>query len=183
MLINLNFSPLCTTPPGKSFCPFFDWVVCSFYIELHELFYSLDIKPFLSAQLLCPVGCHFLLQGSSWPRHDTRVSCIAGRFFTNWATGEACQLLSLQIFSPILRIVFSSHLHFFLTMTKVRPPQKISTAGPCRMLLSHGEDRLDESSWLADGSLEESVILLLGRKEHMWLLLALVQNHYLFTKL
>ena len=27
--------------------------------------------------------------GSSWPRNWTRVSCIAGRFFTNWAIGEA----------------------------------------------------------------------------------------------
>ena len=44
--------------------------------------------------LLCPwnslgkntgVGCHFLLQGSSWPRDWTCASwssCIAGRFFT-----------------------------------------------------------------------------------------------------
>ena len=27
--------------------------------------------------------------GSSWPRNWTRVSCIAGRFFTNWAIREA----------------------------------------------------------------------------------------------
>ena len=27
--------------------------------------------------------------GSSWPRNRTRVSCIAGRFFTNWAMREA----------------------------------------------------------------------------------------------
>jgi len=26
---------------------------------------------------------------SSWPRNQTRVSCIAGRFFTSWATREA----------------------------------------------------------------------------------------------
>ena len=31
------------------------------------------------------VGGHSLLQGSSWPRDWTRVSCIAGRFFTIWA--------------------------------------------------------------------------------------------------
>ena len=30
-----------------------------------------------------------LLQGSSWPWNQTRVSCIAGRFFTSWATREA----------------------------------------------------------------------------------------------
>ena len=34
-------------------------------------------------------GCHSLLQGSSWPRDWTRVSCIAGRFITFWATREA----------------------------------------------------------------------------------------------
>ena len=27
--------------------------------------------------------------GSSWPRNQTAVSCIAGRFFTNWAIREA----------------------------------------------------------------------------------------------
>ena len=27
--------------------------------------------------------------GSSWPRNQIRVSCIAGEFFTNWATKEA----------------------------------------------------------------------------------------------
>ena len=27
----------------------------------------------------------------SWPRNQTRVSCIAGRFFTNWAIREAQQ--------------------------------------------------------------------------------------------
>ena len=29
-------------------------------------------------------------RGSSWPRNWTRVFCIAGRFFTNWAIREAC---------------------------------------------------------------------------------------------
>ena len=28
-------------------------------------------------------------RGSSWPRNQTRVSCIAGGFFTSWATREA----------------------------------------------------------------------------------------------
>ena len=28
-------------------------------------------------------------RGSSWPRNHTRVSCIAGGFFTSWATREA----------------------------------------------------------------------------------------------
>ena len=29
-------------------------------------------------------------RGSSLPRNQTRVSCIAGGFFTNWATGKPC---------------------------------------------------------------------------------------------
>ena len=28
-------------------------------------------------------------RGSFWPRNQTRVPCIAGRFFTSWATREA----------------------------------------------------------------------------------------------
>ena len=28
-------------------------------------------------------------RGSSWPRDETQVSCIAGRFFTTWATRKA----------------------------------------------------------------------------------------------
>ena len=28
-------------------------------------------------------------RGSSWPRNQTQISCIAGRFFTNWAMREA----------------------------------------------------------------------------------------------
>ena len=31
-------------------------------------------------------------RGSSWPRDQTQVSRIAGRFFTNWATREAFSL-------------------------------------------------------------------------------------------
>ena len=32
-------------------------------------------------------------RGSSQPRNQTRVSCIAGRFFTIWATRDACHHL------------------------------------------------------------------------------------------
>ena len=31
-------------------------------------------------------------KGSSWPRDGTQVSCIAGRFFTIWATSEAQEM-------------------------------------------------------------------------------------------
>ena len=32
---------------------------------------------------------YFFSRGASWPRNRTEVSCIAGRFFTSWATREA----------------------------------------------------------------------------------------------
>ena len=35
------------------------------------------------------VGSHSLYRFNSWPRDWTMVSCIAGRFFTFWATREA----------------------------------------------------------------------------------------------
>ena len=34
-------------------------------------------------------------RGSSWPRDQTQVSCIAGRFFTSWATREAQECWSV----------------------------------------------------------------------------------------
>ena len=34
-------------------------------------------------------------RGSSWPRDRTQVSCIAGRFFTIWATREAQEWLAM----------------------------------------------------------------------------------------
>ena len=44
-------------------------------------------------------------RGSSWPRDRTRVSCIAGGFFTNWAIREAHEgqsgLLSLPMYGGI----------------------------------------------------------------------------------
>ena len=51
--------------------------------------------------------------GSFWPRNRTGVSCIAGRFFTNWAIREALMktyLLRKSIvgFLPFLLLTFSS---------------------------------------------------------------------------
>ena len=48
------------------------------------------------------VGSQSLLQGSSRPRNRTGVSCIAGGFFTSWATKEAQlkpYLVNSQLFS------------------------------------------------------------------------------------
>ena len=39
------------------------------------------------------VGCHDSSRGSSQHRDRTQISCVAGRFFTNWATREAPQII------------------------------------------------------------------------------------------
>ena len=48
------------------------------------------------------MGCHFLLQGSSKPRDQIHVSCLAGRFFTSepgWEIdGETVETVSDFIF-------------------------------------------------------------------------------------
>ena len=36
-------------------------------------------------------------RGSSWPRNQTRISCIAGGFFTNWAITEATQRICIKL--------------------------------------------------------------------------------------
>ena len=41
---------------------------------------------------------------SSWPRNQTRVSCIAGWFFTNWAIREAQACTWLEKKNEILKI-------------------------------------------------------------------------------
>ena len=61
---------------------------------------SVDMKVKVKVTQQCPTVCntmsytvHGILypfsSGSSWPRNQTRVSCIAGGFFTNWAIQEA----------------------------------------------------------------------------------------------
>ena len=58
------------------------------------LFDSLKVKVTQSCPTLQP---HFpFSRGSSRPRDRTAVSCIAGRFFTNWAIREALSCFKLQ---------------------------------------------------------------------------------------
>ena len=46
-----------------------------------------SVHGILQARILEQVAISFS-RGSSWPRNLTQVSCITGRFFTDWATRE-----------------------------------------------------------------------------------------------
>ena len=49
----------------------------------------------LQARILEWVAISFS-RGSSWPRNWTQVSCIAGRFFTDWAMREAPPMTCIE---------------------------------------------------------------------------------------
>ena len=42
-----------------------------------------------------------LSRGFSWPRNQTQVSCIAGRFITYWATREAPRVVIVELKVPV----------------------------------------------------------------------------------
>ena len=50
--------------------------------------------------------------GSSWLRDWTRVSCIAGRFFTIWAPGKPNSLVKLNLQSSLLFASLKNKIHF-----------------------------------------------------------------------
>ena len=58
-----------------------------------------SVHGILQARILEWVAISFS-RGSSWPRTQTRVSCIAGRFFTIWTTREAVHPLLSNKFHP-----------------------------------------------------------------------------------
>ena len=47
-----------------------------------------SVHGILQARMLVWVSIPFS-KSSSWPRDQTQISCIIGRFFTNWAEKEA----------------------------------------------------------------------------------------------
>ena len=53
-----------------------------------QILYQLSHKG--SPRILEWIG-YPLSRVSSWPRNQTRVSCFAGRYFTNWAIKEVCR--------------------------------------------------------------------------------------------
>ena len=81
-------------------------------------------------------------RGFSWPRNRTRVSCIAGRFFTSWATREAlyqgiCVLISLTV--PV-----SIHL-----LMKVKVTQSVSDSLRPHNYTVHGIVQARILEWVA----------------------------------
>ena len=58
-----------------------------------------SVHGILQARILEWVAISFS-KGSSWPRDWTQVSCIAGRFFTLWATREAVDSLERSYSVP-----------------------------------------------------------------------------------
>ena len=50
------------------------------------------------------VGCHFLLQGSFWPRDQTPVSCIGRQLLYHWATWETLKYSSSLVAKSCLTL-------------------------------------------------------------------------------
>ena len=105
-ILQVEFVPLAEVPPRKQSIQF---NITNMHIPLVYSWW-LSVLVTQSCPTLCnpvdsssPVSSvHGILQArmlewvailfsrvSSWPRGQTRVSCIAGRFFTSWATREA----------------------------------------------------------------------------------------------
>ena len=61
------------------------------------------------------MGCHSLLQGIFQPGDWTWVSCIAGVFFTDWATKEAQKFQYKEVLGPTTK-VWQMNLHFYIML-------------------------------------------------------------------
>ena len=95
--------PLCLAPPKSFEIGIYIYMCCAVLSRFSRvrLFATLWT---VASRLLCPwgspgentgVGCHALLQGSSWPWDRTRVSyisCTGRRGLDHWATWEACKV-------------------------------------------------------------------------------------------
>ena len=64
------------------------WGLNPSLLHCRQILYQLSYKG--SPTILEWVAYSFSIS-SSWPRNQTGVSCVAGRFFTNWAVREALQ--------------------------------------------------------------------------------------------
>ena len=77
------------------------------------------------------VGTYPISRGSFWPRNRTRVSCIAGGFFTNWAMREAQMNTSW-----ILNISENnSTIYILRNLAAILQVIKISLSSKCFLLI------------------------------------------------
>ena len=96
-----SFSQVRLCDPGILQARILEWVAFYFSRDLPNpgllhcwrILYQLSFKG--SPRILEWVAYHFS-RGSSWLRHWTGVSCIAGRFFTNWAMRVAKSQIQLK---------------------------------------------------------------------------------------
>ena len=84
--------------------------LCPTFCDTME-YNSLDstVHEILQARTLEWVVIHFS-RGSSWPRDWTQVSCIAGRFFTIWATRD--QIMTNYFTAALLKV---TNIHQYVT--------------------------------------------------------------------
>ena len=68
-------------------------------------------------------------RGSSWPRDQTQVSCIAGRFFTIWATREALCFCPIKSEDLKIRHTFWEVPQSWLNIWKPDLPSNHPTGG------------------------------------------------------
>ena len=124
---------LCHRGPGGDISLATAFSILTTNKQSSKIFYESESEVAQSCPTLCdPMGCslsgssvHGIFQarvleliaisfsrGSSRPRNRTRVSCIAGRCFTVWATREASRIL-----------IFYRGCHFEFSMVKGKCPR------------------------------------------------------------
>ena len=81
-----------------------------------------SVHGILQVRILEWVAISFF-RGSSRLRNQTRVSCIAGRFFTNWATREA------PILSLIGAQLWATVVHSLILKKKTQPDWTLALSG------------------------------------------------------
>ena len=90
------------------------------------------------------ISLHQFTRGSSWPRDWTQVSCIAGRFFTVWATREAnrCDIIFKKSIHTSMGIWVGFHVLAIVSNTLINMGVHLTCWIPvfifCRSILRSG---------------------------------------------
>ena len=92
---------------------------------------SSSVHEILQARILEWVAISFS-GGSSWPSDRTRISCIAGRFFTMWATREAPE--SNKVLRKWIKSIWASQKNTCANL-KDFPTAKVETAGTAKAII------------------------------------------------